>query len=317
MAVVFPHEHIIQFYDSQNLIQWRHISDFGPAGDVKEIWECPSLAEVPVEGMPGKKKWVLLNSQQTTMQYFVGEFDGTRFRNENPPAEIYRPDYGSDFYAGVTYNQLPQDQLPVLVGWANNWTYANDIPTDPWKSMMGLPRGLSLKKSGNRWILLQAPPAALSSLRDHHWAARSIRVEKQKLLPLHSMQGEIQLEWIPAANARSGLTLAMGHGQSLRIGYDAKKEKLYFDRQFAGDTLFNAEFAKLTKYEVTLHSVNRKLKLQVFIDHSLVEIFANDGELVMTTQIFPDPANDGMALFSEGAACTFSKMEFWQIRSAW
>ena len=64
---------------------------------------------------PEKEKWVLINSQQTTMQYFVGEFNGTKFINamKIPADKIYRPDYGPDYYAGVTYN-LPIDQQPVI-----------------------------------------------------------------------------------------------------------------------------------------------------------------------------------------------------------
>src|SRR5262249_944623 len=75
MAVVLPHEHIVQFYGSPNLLKWEHLSDFGPAGDINDIWECPSLLQVPVvgRGVKGKKKWVLFNSQQTTMQYLASE----------------------------------------------------------------------------------------------------------------------------------------------------------------------------------------------------------------------------------------------------
>ena len=137
MAVVLPHEHIVQFYSSKNLKQWEHLSDFGPAGDYTNIWECPDLLQVPIENDPGKKKWVLINSQQTTMQYFVGEFDGTKFTNENPANKIYRPDYGPDYYAAVTYN-LPATQQPVLLGWANNWSYANDISNFPMEKCYGI-----------------------------------------------------------------------------------------------------------------------------------------------------------------------------------
>ena len=133
MAVVLPHEHKVQFYSSLNLKQWTYLSDFGPAGDIQNIWECPDLLQVPIENAGGKKKWVLINSQQTTMQYFVGDFDGKTFQNENPSEKIYRPDYGPDYYAAVTYN-LPTNQSPVLLGWANNWTYANDIPPSPGKA---------------------------------------------------------------------------------------------------------------------------------------------------------------------------------------
>jgi fructan beta-fructosidase len=317
MATVWPKEHIVKFYESPNLKNWKPAGEFGPAGDTKDIWECPALTQVPVEGNPSQKKWVLFNSQQTTMQYFVGEFDGNHFTIESDPGVILRPDYGPDFYAGVTYNNLPHNQQPVLLGWANNWSYANDIPTNPWKSMMGMPRLLSLKQTSKGWRLLQKPPKAMTTLRGNHWGAQTILVENRKFLPVHSLQGEIHLQWSPAPNSKSGILLAVGQQQYLQIGYDAGTQKIYIDRQFAGDTSFNAAFARLTKYEGPVDLNNGKLDLQIFVDHSIVEVFANNGELVMTTQFFPDPGNDGIALFSEGAKNSFTKIECWQLRSAW
>jgi fructan beta-fructosidase len=317
MATVWPKEHLVKFYESPNLKNWKPSGEFGPAGDTSEIWECPALTQIPIEGSPSQKKWVLFNSQQTTMQYFVGDFDGNHFISEMDPGDIRRPDYGSDFYAGVTYNNLPSGQQPVLLGWANNWSYANDIPTDPWKSMMGMPRLLSLKRTSKGWRLLQKPPKAITALRGNHWDAQTIQVENRKLLPIHTLQGEIHLQWVPSANSKSGILLALGQKQYLQIGYDAANQKVYINREFAGDTSFNTSFARLSKYEGPIELQNGKLNMTIFIDHSIVEVFANDGELVMTTQIFPDPSNDGMALFSEGTKNIFSKIEFWQLKSAW
>ena len=44
-------------------------------------------------------------------------------------------DYGKDFYAAVTYNDVP-DGRRIAIGWMNNWNYANQIPTSPWRSAM-------------------------------------------------------------------------------------------------------------------------------------------------------------------------------------
>jgi fructan beta-fructosidase len=96
--------------------------------------------QVPINGQPGKSKWVLINSQPTTMQYFVSKFGGTVFKNKNPADTILRPDYGPDCYAAVTYNNLPAGQDPVLLGWANNWKYGQAILTSPWRSAMAVPR---------------------------------------------------------------------------------------------------------------------------------------------------------------------------------
>lgn len=317
MAVVLPGEHIVQFYASPNLKQWTHLSDFGPAGDIKDIWECPSLLEIPIENSGGKKKWVLFNSQQTTMQYFVGTFDGTKFVNENPAGNIYRPDYGPDYYAGITYQHIPTGQSPVLVGWANNWSYANDIPTHPWKSMMAIPRTLSLKHEGNAWILYQQPVAALTSLREKAWVAQRMSVSDQKDLSVHSQQCEISLDWKPAAGTKSGIRLGTGNGKALTIGYDADAKKIFMDRTGVGDNSFNTRFASLSRYEAPLETGKNGLRLHIFFDHSLVEVFANDGSLVMTMQIFPNKENDGIELFTTNGSNVFDRISVWKMKSSW
>ncbi|HTS45009.1 MAG TPA: glycoside hydrolase family 32 protein [Puia sp.] len=317
MAVVLPQQHIVQIYSSPNLINWTWQSDFGPAGDMGEIWECPSLVEVPVEGSKTEKKWVLLNSQQITMQYFVGEFDGTKFVNENPDKKIFRPDYGPDYYAGITYNHLPAGHPPILLGWANNWKYANDIPTFPWKSMMALPRELSLKKINGEWILCEKPVSAIYSLRENPWKASHLKVSGENSLSVHSRQCEIEVNWKPAKETVSGIYLARGKNQKLVIGYDEKEQSLFMDRQNANDTSFNKNFDELTGYATRMELKNNNLHLHIFFDHSVVEVFANDGCTVMTMQIFSEESNNGISLYSEGGSNLFDDIKVWNLKSAW
>jgi fructan beta-fructosidase len=317
MAVVLPQEHKVQFYSSPNLKSWTYLSDFGPAGDIRDIWECPDLLRVPVINEPGKTKWVLLNSQQTTMQYFVGEFDGTTFKNENPADKIFRPDYGPDYYAATTYNNLPAGHAPILVGWANNWKYANDIPTFPWKSAMALPRELKLKKQDNEWVLIQEPVAALKKLRSLIFNEKNISVNGKIPLPVRSQQFEMEVVFQPLPNTGTGIQLAAGHSHYFIVGYDALSQKLFIDRNRSSDTSFNKNFDSLSRYETTLKPQNGKIKLHVFFDNSIIEIFANDGSVVMTAQIFPAKTDDEIGLFSDGAETIFESVKIWKMRSAW
>jgi fructan beta-fructosidase len=317
MLAVLPQEHIIQFYSSPDFKQWTHLSDFGPAGDTNDIWECPDLLQVPLKETPGKSKWVLLNSQQTTMQYFVGEFDGTRFINENLSANIYRPDYGPDYYAAITYNHLPPGHSPVLLGWANNWKYANDIPTWPWKSAMALPRELLLKQEKNEWILLQQPVSQLKTLRIKPTEWTEITVTKTKTLSIKSQQFEMETEFIPSPKGISGIRLAVSRNNSFVIGYNALTQKLFIDRSGCTNNSFNKNFAALSRYETSLVTVKEKIKLHLFFDKSIVEVFANDGEVVMTAQLFPDETDNGIELFSESGITRFSPVKIWNIKSAW
>jgi len=316
MVVVLPFEHDIKFYSSPNLKEWTHLSDFGPAGDIKDIWECSDLLEIPLKGNPDKKKWVLINSQQTTMQYFVGEFDGTKFTNENPADKIYRPDYGADNYAAITYNNLPSSHLPVIVGWASNWSYCKLVPTSPWKGSMTLPRTMQLEKRDGEWIMLQQPVAAIEKLRYEPYQASNIRISGSKTIPVKTQVAEIDLTIQPVDATDAGIRVMVGKGKSLVIGYYKDSGKLYIDRSNSGNTTFSPEFAKWLRTEVPI-TVKDKLRLRIFIDKTLVEIFVNDGETVITTQLFPEDSQTGIELFGNGERAMVSSIKVWKLKSVW
>ncbi len=317
MALMLPVEHVIQFYSSKNLKDWTHLSNFGPIGDTSGVWECPDLTQVPVEGQPGKKKWLLQMSQNASMQYFVGEFDGKTFTNENPNDKIYRPDYGPDYYAAIAYNQLPAAHLPVAIGWVNNWYYANDIPTTPWKSAMAIPRTLSVKKINEQWILVQQPVEAISALRKKVNALKDEKVSGEKILPLSSNQFEMQLEILPEKNSQCGIKVAMGKTNFFEIGYDAAKQIFYIYRNKSGNTGFNENFKKMSRYEKIIPLQKNKLAVHIYFDNSIATIFVNGGEAVFTAQIFAEAGDTGIAFFSSRGTTQFSRINFWEMKSVW
>jgi fructan beta-fructosidase len=70
----------VKFFSSSNLKDWELMSDFGPWGSVNGVWECADFFQLPVDGDPSKMKWVLaISVQPQNCQYFIGDFDGTRF----------------------------------------------------------------------------------------------------------------------------------------------------------------------------------------------------------------------------------------------
>ncbi len=317
MNVMLPVEHQVQFYASKNLKDWTHLSDFGPAGDTSGVWECPDLTPVPVEGMPGKQKWLLQMSMNAAMQYFVGEFDGEKFINETPAEKILRPDYGPDYYAAIAYNQLPATHLPTAIGWVNNWNYANDIPTNPWKSAMSLPRNLSVKKINNDWILIQKPVSNTNSLRKGLYQLKDVPITEKNILPVKSNQFELQLDMEPGQDGVCGIKLAVGKETWFEMGYDASTQVFYIDRSKSGNVSFNDNFKKLSRFEKTIALKNNKIHLQVLYDNSIAEIFVNGGEVVFTAQLFPGSGDTGIELFNIGTKSKFSKLGIWEMKSVW
>ncbi|MFZ0828619.1 MAG: GH32 C-terminal domain-containing protein [Verrucomicrobiia bacterium] len=95
MTVSLSAEHKVCFYGSTNLREWTRLSEFGPAGGTAGVWECPDLFQVPVQDTQ-EKRWVLaVNMNPGSIaggsggQYFVGQFDGTRFTAE--PDSLLKP----------------------------------------------------------------------------------------------------------------------------------------------------------------------------------------------------------------------------------
>ena len=119
MVVALPTEFKVHIYGSKNLINWTFLSEFGKQGDFSKIWECPSLIELPVEGSQ-TSKWVLFisssnpNPEFVGMQYFVGNFDGKTFTNDNSADTKLFVDYGKDFYAAIPFSNAPKK---TILGW--------------------------------------------------------------------------------------------------------------------------------------------------------------------------------------------------------
>ncbi len=63
----------------------------------------------------------------STVQYFVGSFDGKKFVNESPTQTKWL-DWGKDNYATVTWSNAPAGRC-ITLGWMSNWQYANNVVT--------------------------------------------------------------------------------------------------------------------------------------------------------------------------------------------
>lgn len=275
MLVMWPHEKKVQFYSSKTLKAWTLLSEFGPAGDTTGIWECPDLFRVPVDGVPGKYKWVFMMSPSPYMQYFVGEFDGTRFINESDSTKIFRPDYGPDYYAAITYNNLPLNNEPVSIGWANNWNYAGDIPAGDWRGGMSLPRRLTLKKLGNDWILLQKPVEEIFALQK---STNSYSSDKL----ISSPDASYVVEWVWNKNQSQELVLGE---KDLIIKYEPATGEVSLDRT-ASAGFQNDAYKKLSVFKGKIPGGGGAHRFKLFVDESVVELYVGDGELVFTMQVF-------------------------------
>ena len=164
MATVLADERKVRLWGSTDLKSWEKLSDFGPAGSVKGVWECPELFEAPVEG--GANGRVALDPQGRRERRGPVRRLGRAvlrrpIRRQGIPrrgpktSEPLWIDFGKDFYASQTWNDAPGGGRPVWIAWMNNWQYANEIPTSPWRGAMTVPRTVALRKTPDGLRIVQ------------------------------------------------------------------------------------------------------------------------------------------------------------------
>lgn len=316
----------VELYGSPNLKDWKHLSDFGfNDGAHGGVWECPDLFEMKIVGTE-KRKWVMLVSINpgaynggSGTQYFTGDFNGKEFLVDKE--EIHWLDYGKDNYAGVTWSNIPAtDGRRLFLGWMSNWQYANFVPTQAWRSAMTVPRELSLVQTSKGLVLASNPVKELLSLRENNGLAYSdtlnLTDSDSNVIDLPKNQVELVLEIERNADQNNfEIELFNAKGEKLLIGLEGKKNQFYIDRANSGDVSFSDDFAGI---HVGLRSSDNKVvKLKLLLDASSVELFADEGTLVMTEIFFPTESYSFLKIRSKKNGVKVKLLRMYPLKSIW
>lgn len=313
----------IEFYSSRNLIEWQRESSFGKQlGAHGGVWECPDLFQMIVEGTE-EKQWVLLVSINpggpnggSATQYFVGNFDGNKFTTSQK--EIKWVDSGRDNYAGVTWSDIPEtDGRRLFIGWMSNWSYATVVPTEKWRSAMTIPRELKLVKTGGNNVLVSVPVEELKKIRGGKVDIKSqvivgeIKIDtKQIQIQNSEMKFEFQLN----NNPEFGINLKNEKGESFKIGYSLQKGVFYTDRSNAGNNSFSDNFSGI---HIANYKAGETMKIDLFIDEASIEVFIDNGKLVLTDIVFPTTPFNQLELFSTNGNINLIDAQIWNLKSIW
>lgn len=285
----------MEIYTSLNLKDWEYKSRFGENhGSHAGVWECPDLIEMKYGD---ETRWVLLCSLDkgshhgSSVQYFVGDFDGEVFNYHE--GDYGWLDYGRDCYAAVTWSNAPNDRK-ILLGWQNNWRYANSLPLKGQRGQMTLPRELILQDYNNQIILSPIPVKEFSD--------KLIPVNKSQYLvdagssQSISLAGErtfISMKFT-GDTSEFGVVFSNSNGEEVSMAFDTISEQFAVDRGTSGNVDFHDTFSSVTTAGVAKKGV---YQLDVFLSQTGVECFV-DNALSMTNLVFPLSDYDKMTLFS-------------------
>lgn len=333
MLTTVPELRHIRINSSADLKSWDLMSTFGPLGARSENWEVPNLFELPVEG--GGSKWVMLCSMgPNKTQYFTGNFDGRVFTPDpetlhdlanpgvaNPGREHAKwVDWGSDFYAARVFRDLDQGgKADSWIAWMGNWTYANQTPTGWGRGALSIPRQIRLVDAPGGPKIHQAPLPALQSLRGNMREVAEMEIHGTVPLPdITPAQNTYELEAefaVEPGTGSFGIDLCAGDSQWVRLGFDPAAAQVFLDRRKSGDVGFSPHFSVVDKGPLRLGTGS--IKFHVFVDQSSIEVFVNDGELVMTSLIFPNPDAREIRLFAEAGSSRLKHLRMWPLESIW
>lgn len=271
----------INFYSSTNLKNWTRLSEFGEhIGAKGGAWRNPIF--LPMKTPSGVDKWVLLVSIQSggpqmgsATQYFIGDFRDGNFIPDD--TMIRWLDYGPDNYAGVVSTGIKKEENQwMYMGWMNNWLYAHKVPDISWTSALTIPRALNLFDVDGTLLLQSKPALALQNLQQKTYAISGT----SSTLPSPSFLLTADL----AEQDNFSLSFLNEKGDSLGV---AKENGLvHVDRRKSGLSQFSTEFAAIHSAPMSWNTEN----IQIYMDANSIEVFINDGELVMTSTLYPSSA---------------------------
>jgi beta-fructofuranosidase len=311
----------VELYSSSDLVRWRYRHRFYQR-DLTNRWTaededdmCPSflpLPRGPDGGQMSGKHLQLFIAHNRGCQYYIGTYDS----QDN----VFLPEsHGRMSWADSTFfaPEALIDGRGRQIMWA--WLTDNlrletrDAVADGWCGVYGLPRVLWL---GEDNTLRLAPAPELNLLRYNSMPFEDVTLDRGQLelSPVNGRSCEISVTINTRSAARSGVkvrTSADGAECTL-LYYDAAAGELVFDASDAGAAAAEATFRRIEKAPFTL-AAGELLRLRVFVDNSVVEIFANDRQAI-TRRVYPEREDsDRIWIFCDGGSATFTGIETWEM----
>lgn len=280
----------ISFYNSENLIDWEwksHLNGF---------YECPDLIKLQVTNRPDEFKWILFDGDGS---YLIGAFDGEIFTAES--AKI-KSDYGSNYYATQTWSNIPKEDGRTL---QIAWMKGGKFPDMPFNGQMSFPCELYLTKFNFGYQLVRKPVKEIELLHGKHF-----NWENKNLIPgineniLSKVSGDC-LHIIAEFDLKT----------SDSFGFKIRKNR----KNEGTEIMYNVKRGTLSVLNSTVPIVPVKniLTLNILIDRSSIEIFANDGQTVISNCFTPLEGADDILLYTTGGELGINKMDIYKMESAW
>lgn len=260
-----------------------------------DMWECPSVEHIQDTDVllfcPQHLTLVGRGHAQNHNGYLLGhmDYDTLTF---TPLGRFHVLDRGFDSYAAECAATAESHRKEaVLVAWMGLPDAAYPSDDEGWANCLTLPRVLRMR--GRR--LIQTPIPELVSLRGEKVPDGADVLPDACDIELACGGEEMSLSLFAGPDGEGGF----------RILWDPNKRLITVDRSHMKNR-FNKEDGEIRQRPLE----NGLQYLRIFLDRSSIEIFANDGDAVFTSRVFPEKDEHHVVLSGD------AELSAWQMRPA-
>ena len=309
-------EAVDHIFRSKDLTSWEYIGIMLESRFLTEPGEDGAVPNFLPIG--SEKHLFLFFSHKRASQYFIGEYDEI--------THTFNPEvHGRMSYGPLTVGRLhaPSATTDESGRILSIYNVKESIQYRGWSDIMSLPRVLSLSSDGN---LLIKPIEEINSLRGKRVDLPTMEIPANETLDLHEISGnqiEMRVKLDPGEASECGLYV-------LQSPDKLEKTRISFmrttNRWSKTDTLQIDASESSTRIDVLASppeigplylGESESLDLQIYVDRSIIEVFAN-GKQCLTLRVYPDDeASKQVSIFTRGGSARLLSLTKWDMESVW
>lgn len=296
-------------FKSKDLKDWNLVGEMCDS-KLGYMWECTNIFDLDDKDIllfcpQGVEAHGDLYNNIYQTGYFVGKLDYNTGKLEH--GDFKEIDRGFEFYAPqITIDEKGRRLMIAWMGLPEE----EEHPTTEygWIHAMTMPRVLELKNNK----IYQEPVEEIKLLRKNKVIYNDVNINNEEI-ELENICGDVievsaEFEIQDAKEFGIKLRCSKNDDEYTNIFYNNETSKFELDRNKSG-----RGYGGIRRCKVEDTKLTNKLKLNIFIDVSSVEIFINDGEEVFTARIYPGEESNGIKFYSQGGSVKLNKVEKWDL----
>jgi beta-fructofuranosidase len=306
----------ILLYRSVDLTHWEYLHPLliGDASTVQPvrtgvIWECPNFLTF------GDQRVLIFSAQNAEdvplyPLYYSGAFRDEHFLPQMQGVLVH----GGCFYAPQVLRE--NQGRSIMWGWLMEGRSKSLSQEAGWSGVMSLPIIVAPLSGGG---LSLEPAPELTTLREKHWRYKGLELSGARNLVLEDIRDdclEMIVECEPGQHCEFGVKVRCspdGQEQTCLL-YQSESQHFNIERE---QSSVNPDVNRENSSVVVEADPGEVLKLHIFLDRSVVEVFVNE-RCYLASRIYPERRDSlGLELFVRRGRVRVRSLDIWHLASIW